>query len=278
MINKLITCLLVFINLLFLRNSDASRYIIFEGCSTGMFSQFQMVLSLCQLYENGEIKGGEVNFKKNGFYYDVQKGENWWEYYFEPLYFGKSKRTDICRFNSIACSNIEYSNTRFENFKLIKKYIRLKPHILEKEKYFIDNNFINYYVIGVHYRGTDKKCEAPRVSYETVKLVIEEHIQSLKEYNWKIFVATDEIAFLNYLTTLFPGRVCCNSEAFRSENQTPIHGNYPDAYQGGEEAILDCLLLSKSNILIRTSSNLSLVSTYFNPELSVIELSKRYGY
>lgn len=269
--------MLIIINFLFLQNNDASVYVIFEGCWTGMFSQFHMVLSLCELYENGIIEGGCVDFKKNGFYYDVQKGENWWEYYFEPISLGHSEEAQVYTFNSIDCSNIEHRNTRLENFALIQKYIRLKPHILQKEKDFFDNNFNHYYVIGVHYRGTDKESEAPRISYETIASVIQEHIGSLKEDNWKIFIATDEIAFLDYVAKLFPGRVCYN-EAFRSENKTPIHMSYSDIYRGGEEAILDCLLLSKSNILIRTSSNLSLVSSYFNPQISVIEVSKRYDY
>lgn len=276
MSNQLVTIIVLFINLFFLSSTEGSPYIIFEGSWTGMFSQFHMVLALCQYYEDGIIQGGHVDLKKNGFYYDVQKGENWWEYYFEPLCFGKSEEANINIFNNIKSDHIEYCNTRCDNFNLIQKYIRLKPHILQKAESFFDSNFNNYHVIGVHYRGTDKDSEAPRVSYEATGVVIQEYIQSLKNENWKIFIATDEIDFLNYLTMLFPEKVCFNAQAFRSKSKLPIHSSYPNPYQGGEEAIIDCLLLSKCNILIRTSSNLSAVSSYFNPELSVIELNKRY--
>ena len=43
-----------------------------------------------------------------------------------------------------------------------------------------------------------------------------------------------------------------------------------------ENALIDCILLSKTDLLIRTSSNFSLASTFFNPKLPVIELSKRH--
>ena len=275
---KLVSILLPIIALFFPVCTHASPYITFEGSWTGMFANFQMVLSLCQAYEYEVIQGGHLNFRKNGFYYDAQQGENWWEYYFEPLCFGKTDGATMSELNNIHCEHIEFCNLRIDNFKIIQKYIRLKPHILLKLNTFDINNFSNHYIIGVHYRGTDKECEAARVSYEIIGLAIQQHIASLRDENWKIFIATDEMRFLDYLIALFPGKVCFNTEAIRSEGNRPLHASHPNPYQGGEDAVLDCLLLSKSNILMRTSSNLSLISSFFNPEIPVINLSERYDY
>ena len=82
--------------------------------------------------------------------------------------------------------------------------------------------------------------------------------------------------FLDYLIALFPDKVCFNTAAIRSESNRPLHASHPNPYQGGEDALLDCLLLSKSDILVRTSSNLSLISSFFSPEIPVINLSERY--
>ena len=61
-------------------------------------------------------------------------------------------------------------------------------------------------------------------------------------------------------------------------NNNPVHYFNPknvSPYKLGKEAVIDCLLLSKCNHLIRTSSCLSLVSEYFNPQLTDTLLNKR---
>ncbi len=63
----------------------------------------------------------------------------------------------------------------------------------------------------------------------------------------------------------------------RSNDMAPLHLKLSNNYLHGEEAFIDCLLLSKGDVLIRTSSNLSLWSTYFNPIMPVIALNARYG-
>ena len=82
--------------------------------------------------------------------------------------------------------------------------------------------------------------------------------------------------FLGYMQSTFPGRVTSYSTLRSSNNQPIDYSSSFSPYLRGEEALIDCLLLSKGRILIRTSSNLSLWSTYFNPSLPVVELTKRY--
>ncbi len=64
-------------------------------------------------------------------------------------------------------------------------------------------------------------------------------------------------------------------EAHRSSGTAGVHLSNRNQYKIGEESILDALLLSKCDLLVRTSSNLSLWSTYFNPDLPVILLNER---
>lgn len=79
------------------------------------------------------------------------------------------------------------------------------------------------------------------------------------------------------MKSIFPLQVCNLENIYRSSNSLlPIHKSNVNPYESGKAAILDMILLSKTNLLLRTSSNLSLWSTYMSPDLPVIELNKRH--
>src|SRR4051812_20950421 len=54
----------------------------------GMFSILSSVLSCLDIYERGKFAGIEVDFGTRGLYYDPAYGNNWWEYYCEPIRIG----------------------------------------------------------------------------------------------------------------------------------------------------------------------------------------------
>lgn len=248
---------------------------------TGMFGILSTVLGFLHHYEIGYFAGLKVDFTNQGLYYDAAKGSNWWEYYFEPLEVGTPDLVNVKIYTSAsACSYhalfSENHLSREYAYSLIQKYMKLKPSIHQKLIDFVEQQFQGHFIIGVHYRGTDKIAEAPPISYEVVAQAILNQVQLLQRWDFKIFVATDEQKFLDYINACFPGRVICQ-EAYRSQTGFPIHYTPTSRpYQMGEEALLDCLLLSQTHFLIRTSSNLSLWSSYFNPFIPVISLNKRY--
>ncbi len=130
--------------------------------------------------------------------------------------------------------------------------------------------------MGVHYRGTDKKSEAARTEYETVFDSVRSYIKEHQLEDFKIFVATDEAQFVKTMEREFPGRII-TSQAKRSEDASPLHLNLDHSngnpYRQGKEALFDAAVLGKGDVLIRTASNLSLFSTYLNPDIPVILLS-----
>lgn len=237
----------------------------------GFFSVFTTVLGLLDKYDNGDYSGIYLNFGKGGFYYDPEKGDDWWSYYFQPIDQG------IPPHNLKPCSgqthvhlaiNCVRNLSKQRCHELITKYIRLKPHIQKTLDRFIAANFKDMFVLGVHYRGTDKASEAPRLDYESVLNAISLYSFYHTGKELRIFVATDEADFLEEITTRFPNQVISYSTN-RSINGNPLHKARENMYKQGEEALMDCLLLSRCDHLIRTSSNLSLCSTYFNPQLPV---------
>lgn len=246
----------------------------------GLFSVFTTVLGLMDHYEKTNYAGLEVNLGNGGCYYEPNKGLNWWNYYFEPVYFGNDEGAerkylpDNWHVHFALKTLNELSVERCH--ELIQKYIHVKPQIKNKVSEFVDNHFKSAFIIGVHYRGTDKMIlEAPRLSYDAILLEINKLIRTLdlEKKGYKIFLATDEEAFLDYMKVNFP-KSLIYTDSFRSLDTThPIHNSIGNKYQKGEDAVIDCLLLSKCNFLLRTTSNLSLCATYFNPNLPVIMLN-----
>lgn len=241
---------------------------ILRSRGAGMFSVFMDVLALLQNHEKGVFKSIKIDFANEGQYFEPSVGQNWWEYYFEPINNQNSHKTK--EYYYLDCWKIQFCNTRNCNNYLIEKYIKIKPNTQEKIDSFVNSYFkSSEFIIGVHYRGTDKVVagsEAPRVPYASVVEVLKKQIDSLLDKNYLIFIATDELDFIHYVNKKFPGRVCANMEAHE------IHDNY----HRGQQAVIDCVLLSKSDLIIRTDSNLSLCSSFFNFKVPVIELSKGF--
>jgi hypothetical protein len=241
----------------------------------GLFSHFLTVVGFIFYHNRGDYTGLRVNFENRGLYYEASRGPNWWEYYFEPVILG-NPRNAIKKIPS----DLEYSKacffaikglTRQKAFQIIQNNIRVKPYLKKEVDEFVDNKFDSNFVIGVHYRGTDKVTsgEADLVSYDEIVKTINEQIQERGLTDYKIFVATDELAFLNYMESNFPEQIICQ-KAVRSEDDQAIHLNNPHPYQSGREAVIDMLLLSRCQLLVRTISNLSVCSSYFNPSVPVI--------
>jgi hypothetical protein len=251
----------------------------------GMFSSFMSLLGALHIYEKGDYAGVKVCFGADGnfgTYYDPGRGSNWWEYYFKPITVGNDYQTKplITAQGTEACNyafNLEFNLSRKAVNEIIKKYIFVRKRLLNVVDNFISSHFKGQ-VIGVHYRGTDKCGEAPRASYA----VMEEHINSAiasfnDNNNVQIFIATDEEDFIDYMKERYPSRVIYFENAIRSRDGNPVHLHSQENYKKGEDALLDCLLLSKCNLLIKTSSNLSLCSTYFNPSIPVRHVTLRHG-
>lgn len=256
---------------------QTQEYLIFSPHRSGLFSIFNAVVGLLNAYEHGELAGLKLEFDDG--YYKEKAGTSWWENYCTPLELGCPQNASVRKVTSSEfftyAFHTEEHLSREEVHLLIQKYIHFHAHIHQRVEDFIDEHFKEERVIGLHFRGTDKRSEAPRVPYEQVTETIQQLIQEQQLSEFQIFVATDEHKFLTYIQKKFPGRVIAIS-TLRSINQRPIHISRQSPRQQGEDAIVDALLLSRCHTLIRTSSNLSLWSTYFNPQIPVINLNKRF--
>ncbi len=259
--------------------NNASCFVLRPGYpNAGLFATCHRVLRLLECYKLGWCSGIEVDFSNEGCYYDKKLGNNWWNYYFEPIKYGsttpkKEIRKNI-RFMQPGPSAILVPHKRIKWY--VKNYIIPKKHIQQKVDAFISREFKNHFMIGVHYRGTDKitSHEAKRISYEKVRYIVQQVITKRQNNttDYRLFIATDEQAFLNFMIQSFGTKVCFNPNVIRSTTDKPLHQNHKmqSPYASGEGAVVDCLLLSKTNFLIRTKSNLSQWATFFNQKIPCI--------
>lgn len=249
------------------------------GCGTGedasgLFSEVAAVIGALEHYERwrGIYAGLRVDFKHHGLYHEPAVGDNWWEYYFEPLTLGvadgaTTRHVPALQHDAFAYRT-EQSLPRAAAAALLRRYVRLRPFLTERVEQFWREKLAGDSVLGVHYRGTDKTEDAVAVPYDTMAAAIRTALEAQGLGPSQIFVATDDQAFLDHARLMFPGQVEALPMA-RSADGRPLHKTQGGGFAGGADAIVDCLLLSRCHRLIRTPSNLGLCSTLFNPTLPV---------
>jgi hypothetical protein len=136
-------------------------------------------------------------------------------------------------------------------------------------------------VVGVHYRGTDSirnkwagaltHYRTSRTPYRVFGDEVKRVLDTAAPHSFQIFVATDEIDFLEFMQREFGSRVLCLDDAPRVRpHEQAIHLNpmlpVPN-YQKGKSAVIDCLVLAATSYLVKGRSNLSDASLAFNPQL-----------
>ena len=268
----------------------------------------------------GGIRKLQILFGRDGLYWEEGHGDNWFTY-FCKLKGIKEKawlKEEIVTTTECCDRALYTENTmsRKQVHTLIRSHIEVKENVTSLVDEFQHGYFDGYFVIGVHYRGTDKHQEAPRKSYQEVVQAIEKEVSSYSgTKKVRIFVATDEAAFLSSVRSHFESREDKNrvvaAEVKRSlDKSKPIHMENSTPYQTGTllaismgfsgnlfffyfflcvivchcvgilglMAWVDCFLLSRCDVLLRTSSNLGLFATFLNPDLKVTLLSSRYGH
>jgi len=248
----------------------------------GLFAEFRVILGLLAHYEEwkDQYAGVRVDFATAGLFYDPPFGPNWWEYYFEPIAIGSCEGAEA-RLTSALENELlldeEELFSKERRAELVARHIRPKPHVRDKVDAYVRDNFQDAFVIGIHYRGTNKSEEANRVPYRDVYAAALQAISSAGSARCRLFLATDEQAFLDYLREKFPDTLL-HRELFRSRDGRPIDEVNEDGnYRKGEDAVIDCLLLARCQMLVRTESNLSVCSTLFNPALPDVCLNRRHG-
>lgn len=162
--------------------------------------------------------------------------------------------------------------------QLFDKYLGINKDILAEADLFCKNNFTDKKVLGVHYRGTDKAGEAPLVAKENLLREIKTVLAERKELQI-VFLSSDDEQIIQYIKQSgLPVPVISREDAMRSNDGEQFHRKEEvSKSMVNRDAIINMLLLSRCDYLLKTASILSECSVIFNPSMEVKLLNKPHS-
>jgi len=264
----------------YLRSKSGDLIVVDINSWVGLFAHLEWFLEISLYCERQGIT--PCFMSTSAQYVDPERGPNWFDYFFENLQLSpdqnekiKAGDVPICRIEGVRQLGLPESYDKQLNLnnapRLVRKYIGVNREILDKAKAFFKKNLENKSVLGVHYRGTDKSAEAPPIPYEEFKDIILKLLKQNSQIDC-LFVSSDEQKFIDFLDNSFRHRlsVFFHDDKERSTTKIAVHRSRTgDRYRKGEEAVINCLLLSKCSALVKTTSIMSGWSKLFNPDLPV---------
>lgn len=227
---------------------------------------------------------------------------NTWEYYFEPPS-GISVDFDFIAIRDVKKT---YENSRFfprEDFianfshygyinkkwattngmsdyptptfqikmaEALKRYVKIKPAIMEQVEAFYRQNMAGFAVVGVHIRRTDLENKE---SIGMTNGLYLELIDRYLEYQ-KIFLATDCDKTLHDMNEVY-GDKLLHTAAFRGKDNRGIHNQWEPELskpQLGEEVLIDALLLARCDLFIHGNSSMNFAILNWQPRLPHINV------
>ncbi len=261
------------------------RVIIFDSQDKiGMFATLYYAVAAAKYCERRNLIPLFVS--SNPYLIDQDRSQNWVEYFFEYNFFDGDYQKYFSSAEVVAIKDRRSLNKYMSNFAFIDiqnrfssvsecaelffKHLSIKQDIRAEVDEFANAHMTQAPVIGIHYRGTDKHFdEADPVAFEQV-------IQSVTKYGGpapRIFLATDDVALPGALRERFGQS---NVIMRREPSGLSHYEDLGDNYTKGRDALIDCLLLSRCALLVKTPSQLSAWSKVFNLDLKLVLLGEPY--
>ena len=162
--------------------------------------------------------------------------------------------------------------------RMVSKYVRVKAAVRERADAFFRDYLQGSYLLGVHIRGTDFAYAEP-IAPELYFDAIRSHARARALDSYKIFLATDQEQFVERFRAEFGDRLVA-SDCLRSTSAVAPF-NLPVArspYRLGEEVLIDVLLLSRSDHVLKGPSAVGEYALWFAPRLDCTDfaLSSRF--
>ncbi len=262
--NKIAFLFISFVSVMYADDPQYYAYFDLGYAESDLFYQLSTAIGLLDQYENNKYRGVKVDFSQENEHYYC-KNNNGWKYCFKELNVGDTtgEFRRIPAYKRAGLSSCLYELSFKRLHELAQKYIEVQPGIREKVTTYQKEFFGDSFVIGVCYmKGYSSWYAVPEVSYKTIYDMLLVHI--VEKNNLKIFVYTNDKRFYAFLKVKHPDIVFeyKESKCFKVDMNR------------GEYELINCLLLSQTDFLIRTSSRFSFTVSQFNPLVPVIELGE----
>ena len=241
-------------------------------------------------------------------YFDQQHGPNMWTYFFRPVWENVGGGPQDLQLSTKELFNMHHMSTssiqtyphgvhrhlkipkwrydeawhfqmRTKAHRILTKYVRIQPRVLAVAQTFYQQQVVARGarpLLGLHIRGTDKirnvggRIVPPTEYLPLVTAFLQQRPDAL------IYLATDSPAFLHEMQTVHGDRLVVY-EALRSNRNAFADTSLSDNYKKGEDALVEALLLSCANFLVKPASALSEFAAYFNPALHNHTIEMQYA-
>ncbi len=228
-----------------------------------LFYTLHCMLYALDGYDRGHYQGVAIDFHQGGFNYNPELGDNWWQYYFTGNTWGIAEDAQIVRVPDWHKYNM-YMYARFDRsaddlHRLFKKYITVQPAIMQEVQAYTTHLAKQRPIIGIYYHSRS------RVAYSQVMQAIKQARKRYKRAH--IFLATGDY----YLAALVSNKY--GKHIHHSPYPLTKHPN-EHLSAVSKRQLINCLILSTCDILIKTSDMLSSTVSICNPRIPVIALDQ----
>ena len=156
------------------------------------------------------------------------------------------------------------------------RYMDVRQEFWDEARRFCATTKVGLQTLGVHYRGTDKRLETPRVGWDAMRAAVDRYLEQAPDAN--IFVATDEPEYLFFMRSIYGKDRVVDLDCKEIFTQSrAAHVTPGDGYLKAKEALLTLLVLSMCGHCIRSPSHLSVWSKILNTDLDMTILTGGYS-
>ena len=183
-----------------------------------------------------------------------------------------------------------YEDQRARARTLLERYVRVKPHIRDAVDRYWAEHLRDAHVLGIHMRGTDKGNRDARTGKVVAKVApdnltrivrAEEYFFCIDAYleenpDARMFLATEQGEFVEAVRKRYGERVlsrkCIRGKGF-GIGSNPFQLRDDRGYEKGEDILIDCLLLSRCDFLLKCTSAVGEYALAWHEQLRGFDLN-----
>ena len=266
---------------------NAGVYAIDLNARVGFFAQLNWLVYILRHCEQRALMP-RLRFS-SPWYTEPARGPNWLAYHFRPHDPGLWLDTPATPAPARVSRAEELDElglprraslglTLEEACAILQRHVSPQPEVIDLVESFVSGHFQPGATLGVHYRATDKGGEAPPLSPDDMLAAIRHHLHTEPHYRC-LYLASDDGHFVERALRELDGiPVVVREDELRSRDGRAVHtrSSAGENLRKGREALVNCLLLSRCDGLLRTASFLSGWASILNPRLPVRLLNPPY--
>ena len=239
-------------------------------------------------------------------FFDEHHGTNVWEYYFMPVLGVSSSdvdhalkggtldprmvhrfdpwdvmrwhHTDPDRIATFWASDVPENPRAWMDEKrrlgrrYVGEFIRVRPEITEKIDTFVAEKMQQIFTFGAHVRGTDFAYAEPTPP-EAYFRAIDAGVRGRDLSDFRVFLATDQRQFVDRFAAEYGSRLL-TYDAIRSSGDTaPFRMMVASPFKKGEDVLIDTLLLSRCDHVLKCAAAGGEYALWFNPRLECTDFA-----